>query len=314
MNAALHGLSIFERGWLSSNNVLVQGDGGGATLIDSSHTVHAAQTVALVRQALAQPAEHSEAAPWLLQVVNTHLHSDHCGGNAALHRAFGARVLVPQSLFRAVQAWDLDELSFRHTGQRCERFEAQGSIAPGQTLFLGARAWQVLAAPGHDPDSVLLFDADHGVLISADALWENGFGVVFPELVGEPGFDDVAAVLDLIDTLPLQWVIPGHGAPFQDVKGALQRARTRLQGMRTEPARHLRHAARVLLKYHLMEERWQAWPELRAWAEATTLFVRIWQDAGRREAATPTAWCEQIVQALAASGALTLTDGVVHDA
>jgi glyoxylase-like metal-dependent hydrolase (beta-lactamase superfamily II) len=312
--AALHGLHIFERGWLSSNNVLVQGDGGGATLIDSSHTVHAAQTVALVRHALAQPDEHSEATPWLLQVVNTHLHSDHCGGNATLHREFGARVLVPESSFRAVQAWDLDELSFRHTGQRCERFEAQGSIAPGQTLFLGARAWQVLAAPGHDPDSVLLFDADHGVLISADALWENGFGVVFPELVGEPGFDDVAAVLDLIDTLPVQWVIPGHGAPFQDVKGALQRARTRLQGMRAEPSRHARHAARVLLKYHLMEERTQALPALRAWAEGTPLFARTWQDAGQHEATTPAAWCEQIVQALASSGALKLIDGVVHDA
>ena len=314
MNAALHGLSIFERGWLSSNNVLVQGDGGGATLIDSSHTVHAAQTVALVRHALAQATEHSEAVPWLLQVVNTHLHSDHCGGNAALHREFGARVLVPQSSFRAVQAWDLDELSFRHTGQRCERFEAHGSVTPGQTLFLGARAWAVLAAPGHDPDSVLLFNVDHGVLISADALWENGFGVVFPELVGQPGFDDVAAVLDLIGALPVQWVIPGHGAPFQDVKGALQRARARLEGMRAEPARHARHAARVLLKYHLMEERRQAWPELRAWAETTPLFVRVWQAVGKGEAASPAAWCEQIARALAGSGALKLINDGVHDA
>jgi hypothetical protein len=33
------------------------------------------------------------------------------------------------------------------------------------------------------------------VLISADALWENGFGVVFPELEGDDAFAIVAATL-----------------------------------------------------------------------------------------------------------------------
>ena len=68
---------MLERGWLSSNNVLLDGD-DGATLIDSGHCVHAEQTVALLRQQLgAQP---------LRELINTHLHSDHCGGNAALQR------------------------------------------------------------------------------------------------------------------------------------------------------------------------------------------------------------------------------------
>ena len=77
----MRGLTILERGWLSSNNVLLHGGGAGAVLIDASHALHGEQTVALVRQALAgEP---------LRRVVNTHLHSDHCGGNAALARAFG---------------------------------------------------------------------------------------------------------------------------------------------------------------------------------------------------------------------------------
>ena len=112
----------------------------------------------------------------------------------------------------------------------------------------------------------------------------------------------------------MQWVIPGHGAPFQDVKAALQRARARLHGQRADPPRHARHAARVLLKYHLMEERSQAWPALRAWAEATPLFLRLWQDVGRPEAASPAVWCEQLVHALVGSGALKQVDGVVLDA
>jgi glyoxylase-like metal-dependent hydrolase (beta-lactamase superfamily II) len=59
---------------------------------------------------------------------------------------------------------------------------------------------------------VMLFDRAHGVLLSADALWENGFGLIFPEIAGEPGFDDMHAVLDLIATLPVQVVVPGHGS------------------------------------------------------------------------------------------------------
>ena len=76
-------MSVFERGWLSSNNIFLHGSGGDATLVDSGHSVHAEQTVALVRQALraADPPQR------LTRVLNTHLHSDHCGGNALLPNA-----------------------------------------------------------------------------------------------------------------------------------------------------------------------------------------------------------------------------------
>jgi glyoxylase-like metal-dependent hydrolase (beta-lactamase superfamily II) len=297
------GLTVLERGWLSSNNILLSGD-GGVTLVDSGHCVHAAQTVALVRQALgAQP---------LLELINTHLHSDHCGGNAALQREWQVPVRVPSGSWQAVQAWDEVALSYAPTRQRCERFSAQGTVHPGQALRIGARDWQVLAAPGHDPESVMLFDDRYGVLISADALWENGFGVVFPELEGDDAFDEVAQVLDLIDTLPVRCVIPGHGAAFSDVAGALQRARSRLAGFRADPARHLRHGAKVLLKYHLMEERQQGLQALREWMADTPFLHTIWSGLGR-PAGRQADWCEQLLQEMLASGVLVQREGIVHD-
>jgi len=306
-DAAFQGLSVFERGWLSSNNVLLHGaPGEGATLVDASHCLHGEQTVALVNAALAGQA--------LKQLVNTHLHSDHCGGNARLQREFGMPIAVPAGNWAAVQAWDEAALSFRATGQVHERFTAQAALAAGSELTAGHRRWQWLAAPGHDPDSLLLFDAHEGVLISADALWENGFGVVFPELDGVAAFDDVEAVLDLIEHLPVRWVIPGHGAPFHDVPGALQRARSRLAGFRANPHRHARHGAKVLLKYHLMELRRQPDAALAAWAEATPLFATIWQSTGRSEATSPAGWCRVLVDELCASGALCRGPGVVQDA
>jgi glyoxylase-like metal-dependent hydrolase (beta-lactamase superfamily II) len=306
--AALEGVSVFERGWLSSNNVLLHGRGDGepAVLVDASHCLHAGQTVALVRHAL-RPVET------LAQVVNTHLHSDHCGGNAALQRAFGARIVIPPGEADAVARWDEDALSYRATGQRMERFTHDALLRPGEALQVGARTWSAFGAPGHDPHSLVLFDAHDGVLISADALWANGFGVVFPELDGEQAFDDVAAVLDLIERLAPRLVIPGHGTPFADVHEALARARSRLAGFVAEPARHARHAAKVLLKYHLLEQRQQPLPALRAWWAATPLAQRVWQRLGSPDGSVA-AWGERLVHELVAGGALARQDALILDA
>jgi glyoxylase-like metal-dependent hydrolase (beta-lactamase superfamily II) len=292
---ALHGLTILERGWLSSNNVLLHDDDGSAWLVDSSHVLHGAQTVALLRHAL-------QGRP-LGGIVNTHLHSDHCGGNAVVQRAFGCTITVPPGQWAAVQAWDEQVLSYRPTGQRCERFVADACLQPGQSLDVGGRRWWALAAPGHDPHSIVLFDDRHGVLVSADALWENGFGVVFPELEGESAFDDVAQTLDLIDTLDARWVVPGHGAPFTDAAGALQRARRRLDGFRADPARHTRHAIKVLVKYHLLEEQQQSWTDFLAWFTEVELCRTACHALGRAHGSVP-AFAEQLVSELVTAGAL----------
>jgi glyoxylase-like metal-dependent hydrolase (beta-lactamase superfamily II) len=250
--------------------------------------------VALVRHALrGQP---------LARIVNTHLHSDHCGGNAALVQAFGAPVTVPPGLARVVREWDTTHLNYDDIGQLCARFEAEGELVAGAVLQAGGRAWEVLAAPGHDPDSVMLFDRTHGVLVSADALWEDGFGVVFPELVGDSGFEEAAAVFALIERLPVQVVVPGHGAPFTDVAGALARSRSRLAGQRADPARHARHAVKVLVKYHLMERGREPREDFSRWAACTPFLASVWDRYGRAHAASPGQWGEAFLQDLARAG------------
>lgn len=93
------GLTVFERGWLSSNNVLFGGDGSHASvLVDSGYWTHASQTLAMVAQALG-PRQ-------LDRIVNTHLHSDHCGGNAALQQKYGLAIDVPIGEREKVDRWD----------------------------------------------------------------------------------------------------------------------------------------------------------------------------------------------------------------
>lgn len=305
-NHHLPGLTVLERGWMSCNNIILHGDseGGGAVLVDTSHSLHAAQTVALLRHALDGEALH--------RIVNTHLHSDHCGGNAAVQAAWGCRIATPVGSFDAARVWDEAALGYRSLGQTCERFSPDERIQPGNSVQAGQRRWQAVASPGHDPHSLMLFDAQDGVLLSADALWENGFGAVFPELEGEQAFDDVAATLDLIESLGARCVIPGHGAPFTDVPTALQRARRRLAGYVAEPARHSRHGCRVLLKYHLMEVRRQRLDELMQWFGATPLFDAIWRRLGRPEGSLE-AFGRLTLQELLGQGALSSSDGWVVD-
>jgi glyoxylase-like metal-dependent hydrolase (beta-lactamase superfamily II) len=239
------GATVFERGWLSANNVLIRGEGPTA-LVDSGYGSHADQTTALISRALGLQS--------LDLLLNTHLHSDHCGGNAALKILFpGLRTLIPPGLASAVTAWDEELLTYAPTGQQCPRFVHDALLHPGSELRLGSWLWEVHAAKGHDQHSIVLFQPDTRLLLSADALWQNGFGVVFPELEGISAFDEVGDTLDLIEALAPLTVVPGHGQVFQDVSDALARARTRLQQFRSDPERHLRHAQKVLIKFRLLE-------------------------------------------------------------
>ena len=237
-------MHVLQRGWLSSNNILFLGQEQTA-LVDSGYATHATQTVALVAQVL-----HGRPLDWL---VNTHIHSDHCGGNAALQQAYGCRTFIPAAEASKVRDWDQGALSYVATGQQCARFHVDATLQGGDEIILGDMTWQVLAAPGHDPHSLILYCPQHRILISADALWENGFGVIFPELDGQSGFAEARETLEMIAALDVAIVIPGHGRPFTDVASALSGAFSRLDYLSAEPIRNAQNGLKVLLKFLLLE-------------------------------------------------------------
>jgi glyoxylase-like metal-dependent hydrolase (beta-lactamase superfamily II) len=239
-------LRFIERDWLSANQIIGL-DGDEAAVVDTGYATRSAQTLELVRGAL------SGTGATLTRIFNTHLHSDHCGGNRALVEAFGCSVTIPRASADEVAEWDEQRLSFAATGQHCPRFAYDATLQPGDTLRLGGFDWDVHAAPGHDPKSLIFHCERERLLISADALWENGFGIVFPEIDGESGFDEQHQVLELIGRLRVERVLPGHGPMFGEVEAALGRARAKLAAMRADPKRHARHALKVLVKFLLLD-------------------------------------------------------------
>ncbi|QYF95143.1 MBL fold metallo-hydrolase [Massilia sp. PAMC28688] len=292
-------MRVFERGWLSSNNVLFTGP-GPAVLIDSGYVTHSAQTLALV--------EHALGGAALAGIVNTHLHSDHCGGNAALQARHGCSIAIPAAEADKVRQWDEDALSYKATGQQCPRFVFDSVVWPGNRLALGGLAWQALGAPGHDPHSLIFYCEREGLLISADALWEHGFGVIFPELDGESGFEEAAATLDLIAQLDVRLVIPGHGAPFEDVGSALARARSRLDYLQAGPARNAENAVKVILKFLLLERQRIALAALPALLSA----IPVMEGARRRYLRqAPEELAQWAVAALLRAGAARVEGGML---
>ena len=295
------GLQVFERGWLSANNILFT-DSESATLVDSGYVTHEAQTLALVQNAL--------NGRKLDRLVNTHLHSDHCGGNNHLQNHYTQlETLIPPGESKAVAIWDAEALSYEATGQLCPRFKFEGVLQAGQTLRLASLDWEVHAAPGHDPHSVILFEPTHRVLISADALWANGFGVVFPELEGVDAFHEVSQTLDLIESLKPLWVIPGHGAVFENVDAALEIARKKLNGFVQNPLKHGRYGAKVLLKYKLLELTQVENKAFRAWATGVPYLIQLHQTFGEQMPMQD--WLEDMLLDLERSKALTFQDNMI---
>jgi glyoxylase-like metal-dependent hydrolase (beta-lactamase superfamily II) len=184
-------------------------------------------------------------------------------------------------------------------------------LLAGQELQLGDLTWQIHAAPGHDPDSVILFEPQSRCLISADALWQHGFGVVFPELVDTPAFELVGQTLDLIEKLNPVVVIPGHGQVFSDVADSLIRARERLAVFQKYPIKHTSHAAKVLLKFKLMELKKIAIAEFVDWAIQTQLIQTIIKQS--TEEKKPTELVNEFLAQLSKANVIKVEDSFIYD-
>jgi len=297
------GLHVLERGWLSANQAVFPAHGATpATVVDTGFSAHADQTMALIDHALAGAA--------LARIVNTHLHSDHCGGNAALQSRGAVETWIPSHSIAAVRQWDEDALSYRLTDQPCPRFAADRALVPGESIALGEAEWQIHAAPGHDMDAVMLFEPQTRTLISGDALWEERLAIIFPELVGDDGFGPTRATLSLIERLQPRAVLPGHGRPFEDVGKALAASRERVAAFERQPERHAQHAARALLMFHLLEVREAGFAELVTWMQRTPIYRAVARRADLDDAGAA-AWAVTHVRRLVDDGVLHERDGRV---
>lgn len=258
-------IHVFVRDWLSANNILLKSRDGNV-LVDSGYARHAPLTLALLATTRGLGGEP------LAQLVNTHCHSDHIGGNAAVAAAYDCPIAIPQGEATLVERWDTKALLLDYADQDAPRFAASSVLTPGSTHFWGDLEWQALAAPGHDMGALVFHNAEHGLLISGDALWHQGFGFVMPPEIDPDALPATRRTLEMLAGLDIRVVIPGHGEPFTDVGPALDRAFRRVAAFEADPTRLARHALKVILTFALLDRRRLALADLPAYVDRVGIF------------------------------------------
>lgn len=240
-------MCFIERDWLSANHVMFR-DHESATLIDSGYGRFNDVTLAKVGAVLEE-----WDGPSLGRIINTHIHSDHIGGNAELQRAHpGCSIAVPVDEQPALVNWDAPEQMLSYADQECERFAWDDVIEPGQQVELGGEAWNAIATPGHDMGSLVFYSPRLRILISADALWENGSGFVPPQAVDAKPLAAQRATFRRLTDLDVALVIPGHGPMFTDYSGALTRASEKLEFFAADDMRIAKNVVKTMFIYSIM--------------------------------------------------------------
>jgi hydroxyacylglutathione hydrolase len=140
----------------------------------------------------------------ITQIVNTHEHKDHTGGNAALVGATGAKVLAHAGAAHAIAGMD-------------RGLTAKDKIQVGKTVEL-----EVLDTPGHTMTHVcLLSHTDTPALFSGDTLFNAGAGNCHNG--GHPA-ELYATFVQQLATLPPETLIyPGHDYIENNLRFTLDR-------------------------------------------------------------------------------------------
>jgi len=149
--------------------------------------------------------EVDKAGYQVTHVINTHSHSDHTAGNAAIIAATGAQLLIHRL--------DGERLEGMTSGAFSRILGGKGSPEPdvlledNDTISIGKGSLQVLHTPGHSLGGISLYTPGH--VFTGDTLFVGAVGRTdFP---GCSMAQLVESVKERIYTLPTDTVVwPGH--------------------------------------------------------------------------------------------------------
>jgi hydroxyacylglutathione hydrolase len=140
-------------------------------------------------------------------ILLTHTHFDHVGAVAEVARATGAPVYVPE-LEVEILANINDYVRFPGFGP-FESYDADRTVAGGETLELAGLTFEVTFTPGHSPGHVSYAVPEHDALFSGDVLFQGSVGRV--DLPGGDWPTLLASIESLLTAYsPDTTVYPGH--------------------------------------------------------------------------------------------------------
>lgn len=149
----------------------------------------------------------------VVELVNTHLHLDHCFGDNYVRDKYGVKV----------KAGVADAFLGKSLGEQARRFginvsgndstvEIDAELKEGDIVKLGSYDFVVLEVPGHSPGSIALYCASAGVVFVGDVLFRGSIGRT--DLEGGNHSELLKNIREKLLTLPDNTIVaPGHMEP-----------------------------------------------------------------------------------------------------
>lgn len=140
-------------------------------------------------------------------ILLTHTHFDHIGAVAPVARETGAPVYCPE-LEVPVLADIMSYVPWDGFGP-FESYEADETVAGGETLALAGLELDVIFTPGHSPGHVTYSVRGEEAIFSGDVLFQGSVGRV--DLPGGDGPTLLASIRGLLESHPESTAVyPGH--------------------------------------------------------------------------------------------------------
>lgn len=145
----------------------------------------------------------------LTHVLNTHLHLDHCFGNAFLFRTFGVGPeahAADEELLSVMKAHaQMFGIPFDDDVQ-----PLQGHLQENDVIRFGDSQLRVIHVPGHSRGGLVFYSESDKLLFSGDSLFKNSIGRT--DLHGGNYRKLVGNLIQKVMVLPGETeVLPGHG-------------------------------------------------------------------------------------------------------
>jgi glyoxylase-like metal-dependent hydrolase (beta-lactamase superfamily II) len=155
-----------------------------------------------------------------VSVINSHTHNDHVGDNWRFSRVYGMDTAFTRESAKGSKADAQDELApgsvcgplpsgFDPASYETHAFHVTDWLHGGEKIDLGGRVLEVIATPGHTPDSISLWDAANGLLFTGDMYYPGPIFLYRPET----DLNAYEASIQKMAALPAKLLLPAHNVP-----------------------------------------------------------------------------------------------------